>query len=190
MRLIFLHCVLKTLREDCATLAAMAVASVCCGLAANAIRDVPLPWVYASKTERIMQAAERLSETAPEEATKTAEMIPATVSGVRAIDLATFREIQGQALVLDARPEIFHRYGHIPKALSLPREDFESSYNRQRPRLEKHKAHAVVIYCSGGHCEDGESVAGALIKLGFTQVYFFKGGWHEWTRARLPEEKL
>ena len=93
------------------------------------------------------------------------------------------------ALILDARPEIFHRFGHIPKAISLPREDFEACYSKQRTLLEKHKKHPVVIYCSGVSCEDGEMVANALIALGFTDVRFYRGGWDEWTRIGLPEEK-
>lgn len=83
----------------------------------------------------------------------------------------------------------FHRFGHIPKAISLPREDFEACYSKQRTLLEKHKKHPVVIYCSGVSCEDGEMVANALIALGFTDVRFYRGGWDEWTRIGLPEEK-
>ena len=96
--------------------------------------------------------------------------------------------MQSRALILDARPEVFHRLGHVPKALSLPRDDFEASYNSQRAVLEKHKSQPVLIYCSGGSCEDGVMVANGLLKLAFTKVYLFRGGWHEWTRAKLPEE--
>ena len=103
--------------------------------------------------------------------------------------VATFREMQGHALILDARPEIFHRLGRVPKALSLPRDDFETYYTKQRVQLEKHKALPVAIYCTGGSCEDGEMVGAALIRLGFTQVHLFRGGWHAWTQAKLPEEK-
>jgi rhodanese-related sulfurtransferase len=31
--------------------------------------------------------------------------------------------------------------------------------------------------------------ANALITLGFTDVRFYRGGWDEWTRIGLPEEK-
>ena len=198
---------LKTLLGDVSTLWIMATAAVCAGVTANQFRDTPLPLVYASKMERIQQAAERIA-TNPSEGveemgvrhTGAAASLQANngwkpspltsqPSAVIPIDLATFRDIQNHVLILDTRPEIFHRLGHIPKAVSLPRDDFEAAYGKQRTHLEKHKASPVVIYCAGENCEDGEMVAAALIKLGFTQVHLFSGGWNEWTRAKLPEGK-
>lgn len=65
-----------------------------------------------------------------------------------------------------------------------------AGYNRkQRTLLVKHKAHPVVIYCSGTSCEDAAMVADALGRLGFTNLHLFQGGWNEWTQAELPEEK-
>lgn len=168
----------------------------------QSISDTPLPLIYTSKTERIQQAVERIVKSSSKEAHSTettmggaqvaesqTELGLMDVPHAQLIDLAAFREIQKQALILDTRPEIFHRFGHIPKALSLPREDFEATYDKQRVRLEKHKAHPVVLYCSGINCEDAEMVANALCKLGFTQLHLFRGGWNAWTQAKLPEEK-
>ena len=93
------------------------------------------------------------------------------------------------ALILDARPEIFHRLGHVPGALSLPREDFEASFALHRNHLEADKGALVVIYCSGSSCEDSGLVRKALHRLGFTQISVFKGGWSAWTSAGLPEER-
>jgi rhodanese-related sulfurtransferase len=188
MKQLHFHPVRKMFLGDFFTLWMMAAAAVCCGFAVNQFRAAPLPWVYASKTERVRQAAERIAKRSPAEA-RSAETAQTDEPRVRPIDLAAFREMQKHALILDARPEIFHRFGHIPKALSLPREDFEACYSKQRMRLEKHKARPVVLYCSGTGCEDGETVANALIGLGFTDVRLFRGGWDEWTRAKLPEEK-
>ena len=169
----------------------------------NQFRDAPLPLVYASKAERLQQAMERILQRSATDTSSTAITVDdvefasyqaasaqTDTPQVRPIDLATFRKMQGQgqALILDTRPEIFHRFGHIPKAISLPRDDFEVYYTKQRTYLEKHKMHPLLIYCSGGSCEDGEMVANALIRLGFTDVYLFRGGWSEWTQAKLPTE--
>lgn len=193
---------LKTLLSDFPNLWIMAVVAVCCGFTVNQFRAAPLPLVYASKAERIRQTAERMasssSETVPsgkttlgdgQVAEAKTEPVLMDASRVQTIDLEAFREMQKQALILDARPEIFHRFGHVPKALSLPRDDFETFYNKHRERLEKHKTLPVAIYCSGITCEDGEMVASALLRLGFTDLHLFRGGWHGWTRAKLPEEK-
>ena len=93
-----------------------------------------------------------------------------------------------QGIILDARPEIFHRLGHVPGALSLPREDFEASYNKLKPILEKDKNQVIAVYCSSSSCEDSGLVQNALQSLGYTHVSVFHGGWAEWTNAGLPEE--
>lgn len=160
-----LHACLKTLLSDFPTLWIMAVVAVCCGFTINQFRAAPLPLVYASKSERIRQTAERManssSETVPSGKTMLGDTQVAETktdpvlmdeSRVQTIDLDTFCEMQKHALILDARPEIFHRFGHVPNALSLPRDDFEAFYKKQRARLEKHKTLPVGIYCSGITC--------------------------------------
>jgi rhodanese-related sulfurtransferase len=94
-----------------------------------------------------------------------------------------------RGLVLDARPEIFHRLGHVPGAVSFPREAFEASYAKLKPQLETNKSQSLAVYCSGISCEDSLMVQKALVNLGYTHVSVFRGGWDEWTEAGLPVEK-
>jgi len=172
----------------------MATLAVCCGFVLNQVRPRPLPLVYVSKAERVAQAAERIAR---EMQTMPGSFDASEGEGVseekfHMLDLAAFVEMRKEfpdALLLDARPEVFHRLGHIPQALSLPCDEFEDFYKAQRDILEKSKSRPVLVYCSGGSCDDGKMVAGALVRLGFTQVYLFKGGWDAWTQAKLPEEK-
>lgn len=154
--------------------------AICCGFAINQFREPPLPLVYTSKTERIQQAVDRIIKSSSEEAHSTETAMNSTQAAefqtepgltdeprAQTIDLAAFRAMQKHALILDTRPEIFHRFGHIPRALSLPRDDFDAYYNKQRAHLEKHKAHSVVLYCSGENCEDAGMVAlGSAIARG------------------------
>lgn len=197
-----LHSFLKMSLDDLFTLWIIAVVAVSCGFTVNQFRADPLSLVYVSKAKRIQQAAERIANSSAETGTseKTilgeahvtetkTEPVLMDLSRVKTINLDTFREMQKYALILDARPEIFHRHGHVPKAISLPRDDFEAFYKKQRARLEKHKTLPVAIYCAGFTCEDGELVASALVRLGFTDLHLYRGGWHGWTRAKLPEEK-
>ena len=190
MKQLLLHPRMKVLFGDISTLWIMVTAGICVGFTLNQFRDTPLPLVYSSKAERIQQAAERIAKGSSEETksgvdSATTQLDP---SRFHPIDLDAFREMQSHVLVLDARPEIFHRIGHIPKALSLPREDFEASYIHHRAVLEKDKSQMILIYCAGGHCEDGKMVVDGLLKLGYTNVYLFKSGWHAWTQAKLPQE--
>jgi len=124
----------------------------------------------------------------PRSAAATATVTNASVS---IISLEQFQRCAqpGEALVLDARPRIFYSLSHVPSALSLPRDDFEVSYARLKSQLEKDRARPLAVYCSDADCEDSKLVANALLKLGYSQVLRFKGGWAAWQDAHLPEEK-
>jgi rhodanese-related sulfurtransferase len=188
---------LKAVAGDLSAVWIMATVGVCCGFAINQLRDNPLSLVYAGKVERIGQAVAKLSlETTlpaqPDSIASADRSTPPNTFTVGYLDLPAFRNIVGKktgGVILDARPEIFHRLGHVPGAISLPREEFESSYNKQRSFLEKDKSQPITVYCSSSSCEDSLMVAEALKKLAYTHVYVFKGGWNDWTSAHLPEEK-
>lgn len=173
---------LPLLARDCLAVAVIAALGVGCGLAVNAWRAQPLPMRYLPKAERLQQAVEPyLPQTGPSPA----------VSKVIPVDLPMFREMveQKEALILDARPEVFYQLGHVPGAISLPREDFEARYGVLRAELERNKARRIVVYCSDLDCEDSEMVAEGLLKLSYPSVFLFNGGWSAWTEAHLPEEK-
>lgn len=155
--------------------------SVCTGFLINQFRETPLPLVYQSKAERLQLAVSRISDSqTPAEITQ----LPTTLS------LEQFKDFmkQRRGLVFDARPELFHRLGHIPGTLLLPRDEFEDYYKIHREILERDKNQLICIYCSGGDCEDSKLVESALLRLGYTHVIIFEGGWNEWTKAGLPKE--
>ncbi len=196
----------QTLGRELLAIWIMVLIAACVGLALNQFHDTPLPLVYAPKAERLQQVVEKMiAETselaragapphtrdATKDTTPPADFPPPSDT-VRDIDLATVQKIaEGKAsgILLDARPEIFHRLGHIPRAISLPREAFEADYAKNRPLLEADKAQRIVVYCSGASCEDSQMVADALVKLSYTRVFVFRGGWSDWTAEHLPEEK-
>jgi rhodanese-related sulfurtransferase len=170
--------------NDIKVVGILATVALCAGLGINQFRDKPLPLVYQSKNERLEQAVSNVAQAqAP---TQKAE-VPAAI---RTIDLAEFAELSksGSNIILDARPEIFHRLGHIPKAIALPRDEFDTYFEKQRPLLEEKKQGVLLVYCSGAACEDSNLVAKALQKLGFSNIAIFKGGWSEWQKNSLPEE--
>lgn len=185
---------LKSIGSDLFIVWIMATIGVCFGLAINQFRDTPLPLAYSPKTERMQEAVTKISReiAIPKFEGAANDAFKADAAAVRYVDLSTFREIvekKARGIILDARPEIFHRLGHVPGAISLPREEFETSYNKQRFLLEKDKSQPIAVYCSSSSCEDSQMVADALIELAYTHVFVFKGGWNDWTGAHLPEEK-
>jgi len=161
----------------------LATMALCMGLVTNQLKDKPLPLVYQTKAERmgIETVAEKdFQSKAPSISLPSGE-----------ISLSDFKKLvdQGSVLILDARPEVFHRISHIPGAISLPRDDFRASYEKLKDRLEKDKSQKIIVYCAGSSCEDSRMVQAALIKLGYGNVTVFRGGWSEWSAAGLPEEK-
>lgn len=173
---------IRSLVCDFFGVAILAIIALCLGYLVNRLRDKPLPLVYQYKAERIQQAVIHLSPK---------PQLPIVPVFNQSLSLQEFREFveKKQGLVLDARPELFHRIGHVPGARSLPRDDFENSYNHYKSVLEKDKTQPIVVYCADTSCEDSELVRQALVRLHYTHVAIFHGGWAEWQRAGLKEEK-
>ena len=150
------------------------------GLVVNETRSKPLPLVYSDQQTRLLQS---LGEIA------ASPRISVALDGD--VERNEMQKISStkSTVILDARPEIFYRLGHIPSALSLPRDDFENRYQVLQDTLAIHRDKALIVYCSSSDCRDSQMVAEALQKLGYPHVRIFRGGWNEWGNASLPEEK-
>lgn len=156
----------------------LAGASIVAGLALNSTREKALPLAYKNKETRIQDSVEKLGADEPAEV------------NIREIEQDEFLILmEKKPVLLDARPEVFHRLGHIPGAQSLPREEFEEAYSRLRGELERRMGEAVLIYCSREDCEDSHLVAKGLAKLGFREIAILRGGWSEWQRNGQAVEK-
>jgi len=149
------------------------------GISVNALRQNGLPLVYLSPQARIDTAVKEMGASTKSVADLT-----------NAVNLEEMEEISSQrsALILDARPEIFYRLGHIPSARSLPRDDFKNHYVILQKLLDEHRDKTVIVYCASDNCRDSQMVANALIALNYRHVSIFKGGWNAWQAAHLPQE--
>ena len=126
--------------------------ALCVGLLANSVRAKPLPL---------------LPVRAPTLPTVTREDVLAITRG------------EQPAILIDARPPVFYRLGHIPGALNLSRKAFEEAYARLKPQLKP--GARLIVYCSGNACEDSHAVAAALRERGHPDVAIYTGGWEEWS---------
>jgi rhodanese-related sulfurtransferase len=148
------------------------------GLGANAFRREPLPLIYQNKMTRLSAAVARLQHSSVSPASQVTP-IPERLSLEQISD---FAETEA-GLILDARPSIFYRLGHIPGALSLPRDDFEAAFQLLQSRIGSDHSRPLVIYCTDESCADASLVKKALTALGYSNVGIFAGGWREWTGA-------
>ncbi len=163
--------------RDLGGVAMLAIASLAAGLVMNRFSLAPLPIVYQTPEQRFDAELTTLVVAPP------FKIAPAATVGLDQFRSAVERK---SALILDARPSVFFEQGHVPGALSLPRDDFARDYQHLSPSLKAATDKPIIVYCAGGECHDSRLVANALLSLGFSNVSVFTGGWDAWSAAGLP----
>jgi rhodanese-related sulfurtransferase len=91
---------------------------------------------------------------------------------------------------LDARRTTVYEAGHIAGARSFPiwestvedavKKLFEEGYDVNAP---------LVVYCSGGDCEDSHMLSQKLHGYGFNNALVYTDGFPDWEKRGLPVEK-
>lgn len=110
---------------------------------------------------------------------------------VTADELKAYAEYAGEEnriYVLDARRDAEFAKGHIPNALSANNYDRKSWMPELLPKLKE--ADVILVYCTGGHCEDSIFLARALGSEGVPKdvLFLFEGGMEEWQELGHPVE--
>ena len=94
------------------------------------------------------------------------------------------------ALFLDARRTSVYRDGHIAGA--RPFSVWEADVDDKVKALfaeGRDQSAPVVIYCSGGDCEDSHMLGQKLYMAGFDNVLVYKDGYPDWVKRGLPVSK-
>jgi rhodanese-related sulfurtransferase len=93
-------------------------------------------------------------------------------------------------LFLDARRTSVYEQGHIPGArpFSVWESDIDDKVNKLLAERSDPKDQnlPIVIYCSGGDCEDSHMLAQKLWGIGFNNVYVYKDGFPDWQKRGEP----
>jgi rhodanese-related sulfurtransferase len=102
-------------------------------------------------------------------------------ASLAAVDLRELEQLvaDGSVTLLDVRPALEYRQGHIPRAWSMPVEELEHRL-AELPRDRE-----VVAYCRGPYCVFSDEAAQVLQTHGF-RVRRFEAGFPEWRAAGLP----
>ena len=116
--------------------------------------------------------------------------------GLQVVDGKQAREMfedprfaQGAIIFIDARNDEHYQQGHIPGAWPFDRYHPENYLPTVLPACQL--AQQVVVYCTGGDCEDSEFAALFLrdsAQIPGEKLFVFAGGWTEWTERGLPME--
>jgi rhodanese-related sulfurtransferase len=87
----------------------------------------------------------------------------------------------GEVVVLDVRPAVEYRQGHIASALSIPLDELEARL------AELPAAQEIVAYCRGPYCLFADEAVALLAARGY-RVRRLIEGYPEWRAAGLPVE--
>jgi rhodanese-related sulfurtransferase len=112
-------------------------------------------------------------------------LIKGRVSAVREVGAmeATALINRRNAVLLDLREAKEYEGGRIPNAVHLP----QSQLVNRGQELKKLTGRPVIAYCERG--QRSRAAAGALGKIGFSEVYTLRGGLRAWSEAGLPVER-
>ena len=91
------------------------------------------------------------------------------------------------AIFIDARRSAAYREGHVRGARSIPVWESDADERVKAFVAEGHEANApIVVYCSGGDCEDSHELAQKLWGVTFDNVAVYKDGFPDWERRGWP----
>ena len=163
----------------------------------------PAPPPSTPATDTVLSGVP-VSSPAPEKQKKTVAPSPKPVP--KAIDLATrfpahpdkaYVEVSGDdavllhansALTLDARRTSDYEAGHIAgaRAFSVWESDVDDKVNKlyEERSDPREQLKPILIYCSGGDCEDSHMLAQKLWGVQFNNIYVYKDGFPDWQKRR------
>ncbi|MBP1627365.1 MAG: rhodanese y domain superfamily protein, partial [Holophagaceae bacterium] len=88
---------------------------------------------------------------------------------------------------LDARRTEDYQAGHIRGALAMPVWEADMDERLTRFDASGHPLKSpVVLYCSGGDCQDSELLASKLVALGYRHLLIYRGGYPDWATKGRP----
>ncbi|MBZ0104242.1 MAG: rhodanese-like domain-containing protein [Sulfuricella denitrificans] len=106
-----------------------------------------------------------------------------SVSAERLIELAASTS---QLLIIDSRRREEFDKGHIEGAVNLLDTDMtQSALSRLAPKPDT----PLLFYCNGERCLRSSNAAKLALDWGYQKVYWFRGGWKEWSDKNLPVAK-
>ncbi len=119
---------------------------------------------------------------------------PPRMNGRGEVSSVSFEEFfalqqAGKAMIFDARPAFFYNLGHIPGAISLPKNNCDEKIAARESEIKAALADgkSLVVYCTSMTCPDARTVAIHISGFGHP-VKTFSGGWDAWKEAGMPVE--
>lgn len=98
---------------------------------------------------------------------------------------------QAKVPFLDARRSVEFNDGHVVGARNLPvwEAALEVEITAFEATMKAGPQDALVLYCSGGDCEDASLLAAKLAALGYRNLCVYLGGYPDWVQQGRPIAK-
>jgi rhodanese-related sulfurtransferase len=122
--------------------------------------------------------------------------VPAAPAGIAPHPSQPFSEItsaqakalfDGGAVFIDARRSAAYRDGHVRGSRSISVWESDADAKVKAFYDEGHDANApIVVYCSGGDCEDSHELARKLWGVTFDNVCVYRDGFPDWEKRGWP----
>ena len=110
------------------------------------------------------------------------ESIPGATS-VSAEEVVAMIISNPELVVIDSRKKTEYVKGHIEGAINILNTELTAA------RLEEvspDRNKALLFYCNGIRCLRSTDSIGKALDWGYANIFWFRGGWTEWTEKRLP----
>jgi rhodanese-related sulfurtransferase len=136
-------------------------------------------------------AAPKIETPKPAAAATAKEFAPHADKAYVEVDYADAAALRNQgALTLDARRTNIYEQGHIAGArpFSVWESDIDDKVNKlyEERNDPREQLKPILVYCSGGDCEDSHMLAQKLWGIQFNNVYVYKDGYPDWQKHNGP----
>jgi rhodanese-related sulfurtransferase len=113
-------------------------------------------------------------------------VVPEKISGANNLTAEQVIELilsTPDLLIIDSRKKTEYIKGHIEGAVNI----INTKMTKVKlAGLAKNKESRILFYCNGDRCmRSGDAVKKSLL-WGYKNIFWFRGGWKEWTDKRLP----
>jgi len=111
---------------------------------------------------------------------------PLEITGVTKVsseDIFKLFEKLSDLVIIDARITSDRKHGYIEGSVNLP--DLETNC-RTLAKLIPTKKTPVLFYCNGVKCGRSVNSSKTALKCGYSNIYWFRGGFEEWKSKNMP----
>lgn len=112
--------------------------------------------------------------------------VPDSIPGAQTVDAEKVIELASKnkkLVIIDSRILGDRKIGYIEQSISLP--DAKTNC-KSLQKIIPNKMTPVVFYCNGVKCGRSVVATKKALQCGYSNIYWFRGGFEEWTSKAYP----